>query len=180
MWDEIELSEQQAKHTSLLEEAMEIYEWCVWKIRKKLMDGRFGSPAVPTAHAPNPDWLRKVEKITQFYFRLCMDYRHDYSKLLEFRKQYATQGAVAKALGLTTHDLTRCVGKVAAKAKESPAANFWRRTFKDDDAYNEFYTLISEENPKISDLEPEPTMKRIEGRTNRILVQALQREKAKR
>ena len=180
MWDEIELSEQQAKRTSLLEEALEIYEWCVWKIRKELMDGRFGSPAVPTAHAPNPDWLRKVEKITQFYFRLCMDYRHDYLKLLEFRKQYATQGAVAKALGLTTHDLTRCVGKAAAKAKESPAANFWRHTFENDEAFNEFMAFISEENPKISELQPQPTMKRIEGRTNRILVRALQREKAKR
>lgn len=179
-WDEIELSEQQAKRTFLLEEVMEIDEWCVWKIRKELMDGRFGSPSAPAEHAPNPDWLRKVEKITQFYFRLCVDYIHDYPKLLEFRKQYATQGAVAKALGLTEQDLSRCVGKAAAKANEYPAANFWRRTFKDNDAYNEFYAFISEENPKISELEPEPTMKRIEGRTNRILVQALQREKAKR
>lgn len=179
-WDEIELPEQQAKRTFLLEEAMEIDEWCVWKIRKELMDGRFGSPSAPAEHAPNPDWLRKVEKITRFYFRLCVDYIHDYPKLLEFRKQYATQGGVAKALCLTEQDLSRCVGKAAAKANKYPAANFWRRTFKDNDAYNEFYAFISEENPKISELEPEPTMKRIEGRTNRILVQALQREKAKR
>ena len=121
-----------------------------------------------------------MQKITRFYVRLCVDYIHDYPKLLEFRKQYATQGAVAKALCLTEQDLSRCVGKAAAKANEYPAANFWRRTFKDNDAYNEFYAFISEENPKISELEPEPTMKRIEGRTNRILVQALQREKAKR
>ena len=178
-WDEIELPEQLAKRTFLLEEAMEIDERCVWKIRKELMDGRFGSPAAQAEHAPNPDWLRKVEKITQFYFRLCVDYRHDYPKLLAFRKQYATQRAVAKELGLSTQDLSRCVGKAAAEAREYPAANFWRHTFEDDDAFNEFLAFISKENPKISELEPEPTMKRIEGRTNRILVQALQREKAK-
>lgn len=171
-WDEIELPEQQAKRMFLLEEAMEIDERCVWKIRKELMDGRFGSPSVPTEHAPNPDWLRKVEKITQFYFRLCVDYRHDYPKIQEFRKQYATQGAVAKALELSAQDLTRCVGKAAAKAKEYPAANFWRRIFENDDAFNEFLDFISDENPKISELDPEPTMKRIEGRANRILVQA--------
>lgn len=171
-WDEIELPEQQAKRMFLLEEAMEIDERCVWNIRKELMDGRFGSPSVPTEHAPNPDWLRKVEKITQFYFRLCVDYRHDYPNIQEFRRQYATQGAVAKALGLSAQDLTRCVGKAAAKAKEYPAANFWRRIFENDDAFNEFLDFISDENPKISELDPEPTMKRIEGRANRILVQA--------
>ena len=176
--DEIEPPEQKAKRTFLLEEAVEIDERCGWKIRKELMDGRFGSPSVPTERAPNSDWLRKVEKITQFYFRLCVDYRHDYPKLLEFRKQYATQGAVAKALGLSAQDLTRCVGASAAKARKYPAANFWRRTFENDDTFNEFNQFITDENPVISELKPEPTMKRIEGRANRILVQALRRNQA--
>ena len=69
----------------------------------------------------------------------------------------------------------------ASRSKRTVSVRLLLAThFEDNDAFNEFLSFISKENPKRSELEPEPTMKGIEGRAKRILVQVLQREKAKR
>lgn len=170
----------EAKRTYLLKDVMEVADNGVWKIRKELMDARYGAPPKNVEHGANPDWLRKVAAITKFYFDLCILYRHDSDGLDRARKQYATQAKVAEALGLTEQDITRCLGKPAVKANLYPTADFWRRTFRDDDPFNEFNQYIVEENPIISSLTPEGTKKMIEGRTNRLLVKALAKERSRK
>ena len=139
-----------------------------WGVRKDILDSRFKQPTQPSIRKKRTAKQEKLDEIAIELKKLCFDYRHKYTDLLELRKSLRTQKGMCGTFNLSTSTLNDYLGGQARDNGENPVVFFWWDTLLDrNDKYQMFEEFLDREEvrsdiPKYMNMRADTLKEKIE------------------
>ena len=146
-----------------IEDALEIDDRGVWKIRGDLLNSRFASPVMPETKKTAKKIIEQTNDIAARLQEKCFEFRHDYNGHRSFQKEIKSLKGLATAMGVKYTTLHDWLGGDARSKNRFPTVFFWWDCLMEkNDLYNYFEEWVHDDVPRHLKKDPETLYKEID------------------